>query len=46
MNAATFSFLQIEEIRTSIEKVETDVEAVKHKHSAILSAPTTDDRKL
>ena len=36
---------QVEEIRTSIEKIESDVEAVKQKHSAILSAPTTDDRK-
>ena len=36
----------MEDIRTAVEKIEQDVESVKQKHSAILSAPTTDDRKF
>ncbi|CAG0902216.1 unnamed protein product [Darwinula stevensoni] len=34
----------VEEIREKIEKMHANVEAVKMKHSAILSAPTTDER--
>ncbi|CAG0899764.1 unnamed protein product [Darwinula stevensoni] len=35
---------RVEEIREMIEKMHANVESVKVKHSAILSAPTTDDR--
>ncbi|XP_022239424.1 syntaxin-like isoform X2 [Limulus polyphemus] len=34
----------VEEIRESIEKIQANVEEVKKKHSAILSAPQTDGR--
>ena len=35
----------MEEIRTNIEKIAANVEEVKKKHSAILSAPQPDDSK-
>jgi len=34
---------QVNEIRTMIDKIAADVDEVKKKHSAILSAPHTDD---
>lgn len=37
---------QVEEIREMIDKIQTNVEEVKKKHSAILSAPQTDESKL
>jgi hypothetical protein len=33
----------VEEIRDSIDKIQGNVEEVKRKHSAILSAPQTDE---
>ena len=33
------------EIRTMIDKIASDVDEVKKKHSTILSAPHTDDSK-
>lgn len=36
---------QVEEIRGMIEKIASNVDEVKKKHSAILSAPQTDDSK-
>ena len=39
------SFLQVEEIRGMIDKIQSNVDEVKKKHSAILSAPQTDDSK-
>lgn len=35
--------LQVEEIREMIDKIQANVEEVKKKHSAILSAPQTDE---
>ena len=35
--------LKVVEIRENIEKVQANVEEVKKKHSAILSAPQTDE---
>ncbi|XP_001358807.3 syntaxin-1A [Drosophila miranda] len=37
-------FSQVEEIRGMIDKVQDNVEEVKKKHSAILSAPQTDEK--
>jgi len=37
-------FEQVDEIRQMIDKISTNVEDVKKKHSAILSAPQTDDK--
>ena len=34
---------QVEEIRDNIDKIQGNVEEVKRKHSAILSAPQTDE---
>lgn len=39
-------FQEVEQIRENIEKMQTNVEEVKKIHSAILSAPQTDDSKL
>ena len=36
---------QVEEIRDNIDKIQGNVEEVKRKHSAILSAPQTDESK-
>ena len=41
-----FVFLQVEEIRDSIDKIQGNVEEVKRKHSAILSAPQTDESEI
>ncbi|CAG7825268.1 unnamed protein product [Allacma fusca] len=37
-------FAEVEEIREMIDKIQNNVEEVKKKHSAILSAPTTDEK--
>ncbi|XP_071110871.1 syntaxin isoform X2 [Haliotis cracherodii] len=37
-------FEQVEEIRGMIDKISSNVDEVKKKHSAILSAPQTDDK--
>lgn len=37
-------FAQVEEIRNMIDKVQENVEEVKKKHSAILSAPQSDEK--
>lgn len=37
-------FAQVEEIRENIDKIQANVEEVKKKHSAILSAPQTDEK--
>ncbi|XP_022251912.1 syntaxin-like isoform X1 [Limulus polyphemus] len=37
-------FQEVEEIRENIEKIQANVEEVKKKHSAILSAPQTDEK--
>ena len=37
---------QVEEIRENIDKIQNNVEEVKKKHSAILSAPQTDESKI
>lgn len=37
-------FAEVEEIRENIEKIQGNVEEVKKKHSAILSAPQTDEK--
>ena len=37
------SVSQVNEIRKMIDKIASDVDEVKKKHSAILSAPQTDD---
>lgn len=37
--------LQVEEIREMIDKIQANVEEVKKKHSAILSAPQSDESK-
>ena len=39
-------FADVEQIRENIEKMQTNVEEVKKIHSAILSAPQTDDSKF
>lgn len=35
--------IKVEEIREMIDTIQTNVEEVKKKHSAILSAPQTDE---
>lgn len=35
--------IQVEEIREMIDKIQANVEEVKKKHSAILSAPQSDE---
>jgi syntaxin 1A len=35
----------VEEIREMIDKIQANVEEVKKKHSAIISAPQTDESK-
>ncbi|KAK6637917.1 Syntaxin-1A [Polyplax serrata] len=37
-------FSEVEEIREMIDKIQANVEEVKKKHSAILSAPQTDEK--
>lgn len=37
---------QVEEIREMIDRIQTNVEDVKKKHSAILSAPQTDESEF
>ncbi|XP_067128031.1 syntaxin-1A-like isoform X1 [Centruroides vittatus] len=37
-------FAEVEEVRENIDKIQTNVEEVKKKHSAILSAPQTDEK--
>jgi syntaxin 1A len=37
-------FQEVEEIRENIDKIQNNVEDVKKKHSAILSAPQTDEK--
>lgn len=37
--------VQVEEIREMIDKIQANVEEVKKKHSAILSAPQSDESK-
>ncbi|KAG1656036.1 Syntaxin-1A [Nymphon striatum] len=37
-------FAEVEEIRNNIEKIQANVEEVKKKHSAILSAPQSDEK--
>ena len=44
-NKMTNQNAQVEEIRESIDKIQANVEDVKRRHSAILSAPQTDERK-
>ncbi|KAI4480589.1 hypothetical protein M0804_010142 [Polistes exclamans] len=39
-------FAEVEEIREMIDRIQTNVEDVKKKHSAILSAPQTDEKEL
>ena len=36
-------FTEVEEVREMIDKIQYNVEEVKKKHSAILSAPQTDE---
>lgn len=38
-------FKEVEEIRMMIDKIQANVEEVKKKHSAILSAPQSDESK-
>ena len=38
-------FHEVEEIRENINKIQSNVEDVKIRHSAILSAPQTDESK-
>jgi SMC interacting uncharacterized protein involved in chromosome segregation len=38
-------FTEVEEVREMIDKIQFNVEEVKKKHSAILSAPQTDESK-
>jgi len=40
------TFLQVEEIRGSIDLIQSNVEEVKKKHSAILSNPVNDPSKF
>lgn len=44
-NVIYFS-VQVEEIREMIDKIQANVEEVKKKHSAILSAPQSDESKF
>ncbi|XP_014480611.1 PREDICTED: syntaxin isoform X1 [Dinoponera quadriceps] len=37
-------FAEVEDIREMIDRIQTNVDDVKKKHSAILSAPTTDEK--
>jgi len=37
-------FLEVEDIRANIDKIQANVEEVKRKHSAILSAPQTNEK--
>ena len=46
INLSFNCFLQVEEIRDNIDKIQANVEEVKRKHSAILSAPQTDESKI
>lgn len=39
-------FQEVEDIRENIGKIQNNVEEVKRKHSAILSAPQTDESKI
>lgn len=39
-------FSEVEEIREMIDKIQANVEEVKKKHSAILSAPQSDESKI
>ena len=39
-------FQEVEDIRENIGKIQNNVEEVKRKHSAILSAPQTDESKF
>lgn len=39
-------FSEVEEIRDMIDKIQTNVEEVKKKHSAILSAPQSDESEF
>lgn len=39
-------FSEVEEIREMIDKIQYNVEEVKKKHSAILSAPQTDESRF
>lgn len=39
-------FNEVEEIREMIDKIQANVEEVKKKHSAILSAPQSDESKF
>ena len=39
-------FQEVEFIRENIDKIQNNVDEVKRKHSAILSAPQTDDSKI
>lgn len=41
-----YVFPQVEEIREMIDRIQTNVEDVKKKHSAILSAPQTDESEF
>lgn len=41
-----YFFVQVEEIREMIDKIQANVEEVKKKHSAILSAPQSDESKF
>lgn len=36
-------FSEVEDVREMIDKIQNNVEEVKKKHSAILSAPQTDE---
>lgn len=45
LDSQLFVIVQVEQIRENIEKMQTNVEEVKKIHSAILSAPQTDDSK-
>ena len=38
-------FSEVEDIRENIDKIQLNVDEVKRKHSAILSAPQTDESK-
>lgn len=44
-NNMIISSLKVEEIREMIDKIQSNVEEVKKKHSAILSAPQSDESK-
>ena len=38
-------FLEVEDIRANIDKIQANVEEVKRRHSAILSAPQTNESR-